>query len=273
MQKKKGELYGFDDPVVYVKMRDELESRYSGSVHRAMLSPALQFLCELNLIESRNDGQLESFDIDAFLVFHVWSNHIISAYQESGEEYEDFRVSLCRIIERAFDHFIQEFTRFRRIQQCGHGKIRLVLTPSFDSYYLEWRERYFLVALRSFMNTNQQDECVCADLLKHILQVHITPAFKKVTDALRSLQIIESVGRANLIRLGNAIKYETKWMAWLKDQSTTPVNYRFSFKGASKPQVYNQSTNQNALQIKYAELQFVKHTETGLSHEDISTSE
>ena len=155
MQKKKGELYGFDDPVVYVKMRDELESRYSGSVHRAMLAPALQFLCELNLIELRNDGQLESFDIDAFLVFHVWSNHIISAYQESGEEYEDFRVSLCCIIERAFDHFIQEFTRFCRIQQCGHGKIRLVLTPSFDSYYLEWREHYFLVALRSFMNTNQ----------------------------------------------------------------------------------------------------------------------
>ena len=273
MQKKKGELYDFDDPIVNVKMRGELESRYSSSVHRVMLTPALQFLCELNLIELRSDGQLESFDMDAFLVFHVWSNHIISAYEESGEEYEDFRVSLCRIIERAFEYFIREFTTFGHIQQCGPGKIRLVLTPSFDSYYLDWWMRYFLVALRNFMNTNQQDECVCADLLKHILQVHITPAFKKVTDALRSLQIIESAGQANLIRLGNAIKYETKWMAWLKDQSTTPVNYRFSFKGASKPQVYNQSTNQNALQIKYAGLNFVKHSEPGLSHEDIKKGE
>merc|ERR1712232_62977 len=106
---------------------------------------------------------------------------------------------------------------------------------------------------------------VCADLLKHILQVHITPAFKKVTDALRSLQIIESVGRANLIRLGHAIKYETKWMAWIEDQSTIPVNYRLTLKGGSKPQVYHQSTNQNALQIKYAGLR--------LPHEDISKGE
>jgi len=113
------------------------------------------------------------------------------------------------------------------------------------------------------MNTNQQDECVCADLLKHILQVHITPAFKKVTDALRSLEIIESVGQANLIRLGHAIKYETKWMAWLEDQSTTPVNYSLTLsgpKGGSKTQVYHQSTHQNALQIKYANLGYYTTT-------------
>ena len=62
-------------------------------------------------------------------------------------------------------------------------------------------------------------------------------------------------------------------MAWLEDQSTTPVNYRLTLKGGSKTLVYHQSTNKNALQIKYTGLQFVKHTETGLSHEDISKGE
>ena len=69
---------------------------------------------------------------------------------------------------------------------------------------------------------------------------------------MRSLQIIESVGRANLIRLGHAIKFETKWMAWLEDQATRPVNYCLTLKGGSKTQVYHQSTHQNALQITYA---------------------
>ena len=101
-------LYSIDDSLLNVKICSDLENHFLAVYTNRFCSCIANPSC-LQLVHLDDNERLENVDWNTFLVFCIWNKYIITAYQESCKNYDDFCLVLCCIVQHAFNLFFHIF--------------------------------------------------------------------------------------------------------------------------------------------------------------------